>query len=249
MNTWGNRAAHLPLRMTDAKRSGYQGTVVHRAHRPLLGERAGARARRRTVAVGVPQYVAHAAAAERAPADELLAAPPHRRTLRGRRARRAVRHRGRPRRLRVLRDPRAAATSVRASCPAATTVTACRSSAPFEPRCPIRTARATRGRSRIRSTRLDLNPVLFGVDRIPIRPTTRAIRIRRWDRASCRSGPRRRSTHAPSGNPARRARHLLPEPGAAARRSATTCSTTSTRTSGRRSWSGTAAPASRTSTS
>ena len=58
VNSWGDRSVHLPLRMTDARRSGFQGSVfvgptTRYAGTELVPELDG-----RTVAVGVPQYAA-----------------------------------------------------------------------------------------------------------------------------------------------------------------------------------------------
>ncbi len=63
VNSWGDRVAHLPMRMTDARRSGYQGSVFVGPTTRYSGIEVVPVLDERTAAVGYPQYVASEEAA------------------------------------------------------------------------------------------------------------------------------------------------------------------------------------------
>ena len=58
VNSWGDRMERLPMRMTDARRSGYQGSVFVGPTTRYSGSQLVPELDGRTVAVGVPQYAA-----------------------------------------------------------------------------------------------------------------------------------------------------------------------------------------------
>jgi hypothetical protein len=58
VNAWGDRASHLPMRMTDARRSGFQGSVFVGPTDRYSGTQLVPQLDERTASVGFPQFVA-----------------------------------------------------------------------------------------------------------------------------------------------------------------------------------------------
>ena len=58
VNAWGDRASHLPMRMTDARRSGFQGSVFVGPTDRYSGTQLVPELDERTASVGFPQFVA-----------------------------------------------------------------------------------------------------------------------------------------------------------------------------------------------
>ncbi len=168
VNSWGNRAAHLPLRMTDAKRSGFQGSVFTGPTGRYSATELVPVLDGRTAAVGFPQYVARAL-----PQNEHL--PMSLSQL----------HRidglfevaGPDEQYGTADDPAAFVFSeILSRCrfgsrelPGGDDGHGLQILGPIEPRCPIRTLGRLADMPNPFNS-LDLNPVLFGVDGVPGTP-------------------------------------------------------------------------------
>jgi hypothetical protein len=199
VNSWGDRAAKLPLRMTNAKNSGFQGSVFTGATGRYSGSEVVPVLDGRTAAVGFPQYAAKAL-----PQNEHL--PMSFSQLKN--VDTLFKVAGPDEQYGTADDPAPFAfAEILGRCrfgsrelPGGDNGHGLQILGPFEPKCPIRTLGRLAGNPNPFNS-LDLNPVLFGVDRIPFTSDDAGYPNPPVGSAELPFRPAPTIAAAPSGNP------------------------------------------------